>query len=122
MTVRTRTVYRCTECGTDYLKWGGRCDACGEWNTLVEEVETVPTRSRASGRPRSEATATRPVPISDVDSHHRTMTSCHLCNIALMLGRDLKWDPDKQQFDGDEQATMLMTRPRREKYSWESTT
>jgi hypothetical protein len=50
------------------------------------------------------------------------MTTCHLCNIALMLGRDLKWNPDAEQFDGDEQATMLLSRPRREKFSWEATT
>lgn len=56
-------------------------------------------------------------PVSDVYSHHRTMTSCHLCNIALMLGRDLSWDPDKQQFNGDEQANALRTRPQREGYT-----
>ena len=61
-------------------------------------------------------------PISDVVTHHRTMTCCHLCNIGLMLGRDLNWDPDKEQFKSDEQATMLMSRPRREKYSWKATT
>jgi predicted dehydrogenase len=61
-------------------------------------------------------------PISDVETHHRTMTSCHLCNIALMLGRDLKWDPAKEQFEGDEQAAMLVSRPRRDKFSWEATT
>jgi predicted dehydrogenase len=65
---------------------------------------------------------TRGTPISDVETHHRSMTTCHLCNIALMLGRALSWDPDKEQFNGDEQATMLMTRPRREKFSWEVTT
>ena len=36
--VKTKTVYRCTECGAEYSKWQGRCDACGEWNTLVEEI------------------------------------------------------------------------------------
>jgi len=45
-----------------------------------------------------------------------------LCNISLMLGRELKWDPQKEEFVGDEQATMLMSRPRREKYSWNATT
>ncbi|MBC7432182.1 MAG: hypothetical protein H7345_08955, partial [Rubritepida sp.] len=25
-------------CGTAHAKWQGRCDGCGEWNTLVEEV------------------------------------------------------------------------------------
>ena len=64
----------------------------------------------------------RKTPISDVETHHRTMTSCHLCNIALMLGRELKWDPEKQTFEGDDQAVALMSRPRRDKYSWKSTT
>ena len=31
-------------------------------------------------------------PISDVETHHRTMTACHLCNIGLMMGRELKWN------------------------------
>jgi predicted dehydrogenase len=69
-----------------------------------------------------QAVESRTTPVSDVETHHRTMTSCHLCNIALMLGRDLKWNPDKEEFESDEQATMLMTRPRREKYSWAATT
>ena len=36
--VKTKTTYRCTECGAEHAKWQGRCDTCGEWNTLVEEV------------------------------------------------------------------------------------
>src|SRR2546430_1674646 len=32
-----RSVYRCTDCGAEQPKWGGRCEACGAWNTLVEE-------------------------------------------------------------------------------------
>jgi len=31
------SVFRCTDCGADQPKWGGRCEACGAWNTLVEE-------------------------------------------------------------------------------------
>lgn len=35
--------YVCQSCGAAYPKWAGRCDACGEWNTLVEEaVEARP--------------------------------------------------------------------------------
>jgi hypothetical protein len=55
-------------------------------------------------------------PISDVATHVRTMTSCHLCNITLMLGRPLKWDPDQEAFLGDEQATALMRRRSRDRY------
>src|SRR3954467_3106613 len=35
---KTKTAYRCTECGGEHSKWQGRCDTCGEWNTLVEEM------------------------------------------------------------------------------------
>ncbi|MAG92582.1 MAG: dehydrogenase [Planctomycetaceae bacterium] len=59
----------------------------------------------------------RQQPISDVATHHRTMTSCHLCNIALMLGRDLKWDPKKEQFVDDAQASALMARRGRKEYA-----
>lgn len=56
----------------------------------------------------------RAKPISDVWSHHRTMTSCHLCNIALMLGRELKWDPKNERFIDDEAANALLSRKSRE--------
>lgn len=62
----------------------------------------------------------RQQPVSDVVTHHRTMTSCHLCNISLMLGRELKWDPDKEQFVNDPEATAFLTRKRRKPYVLEA--
>jgi DNA repair protein RadA/Sms len=38
MSSKAKTTYRCTECGADHPKWAGRCDVCGAWNSLVEEV------------------------------------------------------------------------------------
>ena len=35
---RAKTVHVCQECGAAHNKWSGRCDACGGWNTLVEEA------------------------------------------------------------------------------------
>ncbi len=51
MSPKTKTVFRCTECGAEHTKWGGRCNACGEWNTLVEEIATPPASAahRAPG-------------------------------------------------------------------------
>ena len=41
--------YVCQNCGAVYPKWAGRCDACGEWNTLVEEaVEAGPSAIKAA--------------------------------------------------------------------------
>jgi len=37
---------------------------------------------------------------------HRTATVCHLGNIAMMLKRKLTWDPVKEQFSGDDEATV----------------
>ncbi|MFG0254767.1 MAG: dehydrogenase, partial [Rhodopirellula sp. JB053] len=54
------------------------------------------------------------LPISDVWSHHRTMTSCHLCNLTLMLDRELEWDPKAEQFVNDDQANALLSRESRE--------
>ena len=86
MTVRTRTVYRCSDCGTEYPKWGGRCDACGEWNTLVEEVEAVPSRSRATGRSRSDSPSTVPIPIGDIETARSTRLSSGLRELDYVLG------------------------------------
>ena len=50
MSPKQKTVYRCTECGAEHAKWGGRCDACGEWNTLVEEIAARPAPATRNGR------------------------------------------------------------------------
>lgn len=43
----------------------------------------------------------RKKPIADVETGHRSVTVCHLGNIALRLGRKLNWDPAQEQFIGD---------------------
>ncbi|MBF9036506.1 DNA repair protein RadA [Rhodobacterales bacterium HKCCE2091] len=35
---KVSSVYTCTACGAVHKKWAGQCDACGEWNTIVEEA------------------------------------------------------------------------------------
>ncbi len=49
---KTKTVYRCTECGAEHPKWQGRCDTCGEWNTLVEEIVAPKSPSAAAAARR----------------------------------------------------------------------
>ncbi|OJW26996.1 MAG: oxidoreductase [Planctomycetales bacterium 71-10] len=56
-------------------------------------------------------------PASDVWSHHRALTTCHLANIAIRLGnRKLAWDPEKEVIVGDDQANAFLTRPQRAGY------
>jgi hypothetical protein len=51
--------------------------------------------------------------ICDVEIGHRSVTICHLGNIAIWLGRELHWDPKKEQFVNDPEANTMLSRPRR---------
>jgi predicted dehydrogenase len=51
-----------------------------------------------------ECVRARKQPISDVFSHHRALTTCHLANIAIRLGRAIRWDPKAEQIVGDDEA------------------
>jgi len=35
---RTATLFVCQSCGSSHNKWAGKCEGCGEWNTIVEEI------------------------------------------------------------------------------------
>ncbi len=58
----------------------------------------------------------RTQPISDVHSHHRAMTVCHLANIAIRLDRTLNWNPDTEQIVGDADAAKWQSREQRKGY------
>ncbi|MCX7043870.1 MAG: Gfo/Idh/MocA family oxidoreductase [Candidatus Sumerlaeota bacterium] len=60
---------------------------------------------------------TRRETICTAETGCRTVTVCHLGNIAYQLGRQLKWDPEKEVFIGDDEANRLLRRPMRE--PWE---
>ncbi len=52
-------------------------------------------------------------PYFPVDIGHRVSSVCHLGNIAIRLGRKLKWDPEKESFQGDAAADALRSRTMR---------
>jgi predicted dehydrogenase len=55
----------------------------------------------------------REKPICDVAIGHRSATVCHLGNIAIRLGRPIRWDPVKEQVIGDTEAASMQSRPYR---------
>ena len=34
---KAKTMFYCTQCGNETLRWQGQCPACGSWNTIVEQ-------------------------------------------------------------------------------------
>ena len=55
-------------------------------------------------------------PISDVFTHNRMLETCHLANIAIRLGRELKWDAEQREIVGDPEANAFLSRESREGY------
>jgi DNA repair protein RadA/Sms len=51
---RNRSRYVCQECGSVSVQWQGRCEACGAWNSLIEEAGAdAPPRGLGAGGARS---------------------------------------------------------------------
>ncbi len=50
MAKKSATDYVCQACGAVYPKWQGKCDACGEWNTIVEEKKPTDEFSNISAK------------------------------------------------------------------------
>ena len=78
--------------------------------------QDVPSGGNAHMHNFFNCVASREEPISDVWSHHRILTTCHLANIAIRLDRALEWDPAAEQIVGDEQAQAMQGREQRKGY------
>lgn len=66
---KSKTVFFCSSCGASSPKWMGRCTACGEWNTYVEEIVKTDSKSKGgSGHgPVSGTAFSKPRLISEID-------------------------------------------------------
>ena len=62
MVAKEKSVFFCKSCGNESPKWFGKCPACGEWNTCVEEKEV---RSKKT-EDRRQKTESVPMPIKEI--------------------------------------------------------
>lgn len=60
-----------------------------------------------------DCVVSRQKPISDVESQHRSASTCHLGNISMKLGRKLRWDPESEQIENDSEANKRLSREQR---------
>ena len=83
---RARSVYRCTECGHDHPKWSGRCEACGEWNSVAEEplVVTPTPKGRTGGRATPAAKR-----LGEVEADRLTRWTTGIPELDFVLGGGL---------------------------------
>lgn len=83
-----KTVWFCKACGNESPKWMGRCPACGEWNTMVEE--TVATGKKAGSRQLNvPGSSAKPTPLSEIDSALESRISLNNGEVDRILGGGL---------------------------------
>lgn len=92
----------------------------GARDAPVKRTEAVEDRTgdefdqfRRHARNFLECVRSRREPISDLESGHRVATGCHLANLALRLGRKLRWDAERETIIGDREAEAMLERPYR---------
>jgi DNA repair protein RadA/Sms len=88
---RPSSVHVCSACGHESARWAGRCPACGEWNTLVEQVRaTGAGAGRAAGGAGAgagrRAAAVAPVALRDVEAVDHARLSTGIGELDNVLG------------------------------------
>jgi predicted dehydrogenase len=93
------------------------------WMARSEPASLI-TNQFPDGRIRFDATTahvrnfldcvkSREEPVATVEIGHRSASVCHLGNVAIRLGRDVRWDPQQERFPGDDEADEMLWRPQR---------
>ncbi len=64
---KVKTTFFCQNCGAQYAKWQGQCNACKEWNTIAEEIIQKPEKSDWKTPSKGTKRVSKPLKIKDID-------------------------------------------------------
>lgn len=81
---KTKTIFFCTNCGSETLKWMGRCPACGAFNTMEEHIEKPIAAGKA--KPAPVGMSRRPQRIRDVTGDDEIRFSTGMGELDRVLG------------------------------------
>ncbi len=76
---KSKIIFRCTNCGTSYSRWQGKCNNCGNWDSLVEEKEIV-------GVGGSKSVAAKVQKLIDVDGQHSKRIPSGIAEFDSVVG------------------------------------
>ena len=82
---KAKTVYTCTECGGQTLKWQGQCPHCTAWNTLVETI----AEKAAGSRYQSVAESSKLQKLGEVDAREEPRRPTGIGELDRVLGGGL---------------------------------
>ena len=86
MATKIKTAWFCTSCGNESPKWMGRCPACGEWTTMVEETVATGKKPVGATSVNSVGPASRPQPLSSVETGGEARISLNNAELDRILG------------------------------------
>ncbi len=72
---KSSTSYACQSCGATTPKWSGKCEACGGWNTIVEEGVAPPLGSGATRRAKGRKITLEDLKTEDAPPQRRATGS-----------------------------------------------
>ena len=85
MAIKAKTLFYCTECGNESLKWQGRCSACGAWNTIVEQP-VAETKKKTFAAPSARGGLRKPRPIAEVEAVDELRFNTGMSELDRVLG------------------------------------
>ena len=90
---------------------GGKLEASDAGLLDEKKANNKIDLGRSPGHHRNfiDCVKSRQQPFASAEVGHRTATLCHLNNIAMAVGRKLKWDPVKEQILGDAEANAMLS-------------
>ena len=65
--MKAKTIYRCTECGYEALKWMGRCSECGAWNSFEEVIVSSNKRNVISSVNEIKKTSAKALKLANIE-------------------------------------------------------
>ena len=74
MILKTKTIFVCSSCGHEELRWMGVCPDCGEFSTFVEEVRAEEPKKAASARPARGYSAPSHISAVSAEGEDRSTT------------------------------------------------
>lgn len=83
---KIKTSWFCTSCGNESPKWMGRCPACGEWNTMVEETVATGKKSSGAASVNGIGSSSKPQPLSSVETGGESRISLNNNELDRILG------------------------------------
>ncbi|MCI4668097.1 MAG: DNA repair protein RadA [Bacteroidia bacterium] len=82
-----KSVFICQNCGTSHIKWQGKCNGCGEWGTLVEEL--VNPKEVKSGPVLIAGKKSKPLKLTEIEVTHEDRWHIPDLELNRVLGNGL---------------------------------